>query len=79
MADKLMYIPNEDIQNTLSVDYDQCLKPLDTQLNEPTNQNLIKVPKVVQPTNKKTFLMTLGTSVINIPMYTPSMNYYTWI
>ena len=30
------------------------LKRLDTQLNEQTNQNLMKVPKVVKPTNKKT-------------------------
>ena len=37
------------------------LKRLDTQLNKPTNQNLLKVPKVVRSTNKK----TLGTSVIN--------------
>ena len=29
-----------------SVDNNQCLKPLDTQLNESTNHNLIKVPKV---------------------------------
>ena len=27
---------------------------LDTQLNEPTNKNSMKVPKVVKPTNKKT-------------------------
>ena len=31
-----------------SVDYDKWLKSLDTELNEPTNQNLIKVPKVVR-------------------------------
>ena len=29
---------------------------LDTKLNEPTNQNLIKVTKVVKQTNKKTLL-----------------------
>ena len=29
------------------------LKCLDTQLKEPTNQNTIKVLKVIQPTNKK--------------------------
>ena len=32
------------------------LKRLDTQLNKPTNQNLLKVPKVVKPINKKTVL-----------------------
>ena len=29
---------------------------LDTQLNEQTNQNSIKVPKVVKPTKKKTLI-----------------------
>ena len=49
MADKLMYIPNYDTQITPSVDYN-----LKTKLNEPTNHNSIKVPKVNKPTNKKT-------------------------
>ena len=47
MSDKFMYIPNDDIKN-------QWLKRLNTQLNKPTNQNLIKVPKVAMPMNKKT-------------------------
>ena len=38
------------------VDYNQWLKRLDIQLNEPINRNLIKVPKVIKPTNKKTIL-----------------------
>ena len=35
---------------------------MDTQLNEPTNQNPIdqKVPKVVKPTNKKTLSQNFG-------------------
>ena len=49
MADKLMYIPNDDAQN-----YHFCR--LHTQLNEPTKQNLTKVLKVVKPTNKETLL-----------------------
>ena len=54
MADKLMYIPNVDILYiTTSVNYNYYLKRLETQLNEPTNQNSILVPKVVKPTNKK--------------------------
>ena len=36
------------------------LNNLDTQLNEQTNQNSIKVPKVVKPTNKKTLLKSFG-------------------
>ena len=59
MADKLMHFPNEDKKITRSVNYNQWLKSLNTQLNEPTNQNLIKVPKVVMPTYKN-FIKLLG-------------------
>ena len=56
MAYNFIYIPNDDTQN-----YPFCRLPKldetqDTQLNEPTNQNLIKVPKVDKSTNKKTLL-----------------------
>ena len=37
-----------------AVDYNYWLKRLKSQHNEPTNKNPIKVPKVVEPTNKKT-------------------------
>ena len=37
MADKLMYISNIDTQNSVRISGS-------TQLNEPTNQNSIKVP-----------------------------------
>ena len=30
-------------------------KRINTQLNKPTNQNLVKIPRVVKPTNKKKF------------------------
>ena len=40
-------------------------------LNEQTNQNSIKVPKVAKTTNKK----TLGTSVINSQMSPPSLGF----
>ena len=63
-----MYIPYEDTSKiTPSVDYTLWLKRLDTQHNDPTNKNLIKVLKVVKPTNKK----TLETSVINSIMSPP--------
>ena len=54
-----------------------CLKLLDTQLNELTNQNVIKVLKIVEPTKKKTLLKTLGNSVINSPMSPPSLGAFT--
>ena len=50
MAEKLMCIPND---NNPSGAYYYWLKRLDTQLNEPTNQNLIEVPKVAKPTKKE--------------------------
>ena len=45
MTDKLMYIPMMIQKNTSSVDYKEWLKCLETQINKPTNQNLIKVHK----------------------------------
>ena len=55
--DKTLIIPNGPMmihRITPSVDYNgQWLKGLDTQLNEPTNNNSIKGPKVVKPKNKK--------------------------
>ena len=46
MTDKLMYIPNNDKQY-ISLLFNLWLKRLDTQLNEPTNQNYMKVLQVV--------------------------------
>ena len=55
MADKFMYIPNDDTQITPSVDYNSSLNRLATVYlrNQPIKIQL-KVPKVVDPTNKKT-------------------------
>ena len=41
---------------TSSVDYNWWLKHLDIQLNEPTNQISIIIPKVVKQTNNKKIL-----------------------
>ena len=60
---------------TSFVDYNYCLKRLYTKLHEPTNQNLVKFPKVVEPTNGKRYNKTLGTSVINSPMSSPSLGF----
>ena len=49
-------------------DYNKWLKRLDTQSNEPTNQNSIEVPKVVNLMYKKHYYKTLGTSVMNSPL-----------
>ena len=47
MTENMMYIPNNVTQITFSVDYNQWLKLLDTQLKEPNNQKSLKVPEVV--------------------------------
>ena len=41
---------------TPSVDYNQLLKRLNTQLNKQKNQNSVKFHKAVKPTIKKTLL-----------------------
>ena len=58
---------------TPSADYNKWLKRLDTQSNEPTNQNSKEVPKVVHPMYKKRYYKTLGTSVMNSPMSPSSL------
>ena len=40
-----------------TVDYNYWLKRLDTQINEPANQNSIRVTNVVELTNKETLLL----------------------
>ena len=50
------------------VDYIKGLKRLDTQLNKPTNQNLLKSPKFLSQQIRKCYYKTLGTSVINSPL-----------
>ena len=52
------------------------MQRLHNQLNEPTNQNTLKVPIVVEPTNKKCYYKTLMTSVINSQMSPPSQDNY---
>ena len=54
MADKSMYIHNDDTQN-----YHFCILELVVEtfkLNKPTNQNSVKVHKDIKPTNKIMFL-----------------------
>ena len=48
-----------------SVDYNQWLKHLDTQIDEPTNQNSIKIPQSFRANDKKCYFKTLGTNVRN--------------
>ena len=57
MAHKLMNIFNYDSQNYPSLDYNLWLKRLDTQLNEPTNQNSIKSPKLLSQQMRNVILL----------------------
>ena len=43
-----MYMPNNDIQNSLFCKLQSLVEILDTQLYEPKNQNSLEVPKVVK-------------------------------
>ena len=56
-----------------SVDYNYWLKCLDTQFNEATHENSIKVPKVFKQTNKKTSWYNLG-DWCNIQPNVPSLH-----
>ena len=83
MADKLIYeIPSSSvIQKITPVDYNKWLKPLNTQLNEPTYQNSMIFPKVVsQRIRKRKVLKTLATSLI-ISQLSPSLlkKKFTWV
>ena len=60
MADKLLYIPNNDAQNHIYLDYCYWLKRLDTQVNEPTKQNLIKSPKLLGQRIRKRYYQLWG-------------------
>ena len=46
LADKLMYILNYNTQNYPFCRLQLRLKSLDTQLNKPTNKNLLKVQRL---------------------------------
>ena len=57
-----MYIPNDDTQNSLFCRVQLLVETFGHWMNQ---SNSLKDPKVVQPTNEKTLLNTLGTSAIN--------------
>ena len=66
MFDKLLYISNDDTQQ-----YPFCRLKLvvetmtHSKVDKPKNQNSVKVSKVVKPTNKKHYCITLRTRMIN--------------
>ena len=72
MADKLMCNLDDDAQNKSFSRLQLMVKRLYTQLNEPTNQNSIRSPKLVSQKIKH-YNKTLGTSVINSPCPLPPL------
>ena len=52
MADKFMYICNDNTKTYPFCRLQSVVKRLDTQPSEPANQDLIKVFKVIKPTSK---------------------------
>ena len=76
MADKWMYIPNDDTQN-----YPLCRIQLVGETFKHSTQwnNQSKFPKVVKPMNKKTLYKTLGTNEHpNVPLL-PANIHMSWL
>ena len=65
MADKSMYIPNDDTQNYPFFRLKIVVESSDTELDEPTNQNSIKISKFLSQRIRKRYYKTLGTSFID--------------
>ncbi len=68
MADKLMYITNDDTQNYNFRKKNLQLKRLNTKLNESTNQTSLKSLKLLSQRIGKRYYKTLETSAINSPL-----------
>ena len=64
MTDKLMYIPKIIHKIIPFIDYNKWSQRLKTQLNEPTNHNLMKAARLLSYRIRKRYYKTLGTSVI---------------
>ena len=73
MADKFMYIHNDDTQN-----YPFCRLKFVVETFESTNKNWLKSPKLLSKRIRKLYYKTLGTIVINSPMSPPSFLFMIW-
>ena len=76
MAEKLMYIPNANTQNCPFYKLQLVIETFGHSTNKPTNQNSIKVPQIVMPTNKKTLFCEFGDYYNKQPIV-PSLPTYT--
>ena len=73
MADKMLYIPNDDKQNAPFCRLQLIVQTFGHSINKPANQNSIKIPKLLGQRIRKHY-KTLGTSVINSPMSPASLD-----
>ena len=74
MADKLIYIPNDDIQNYPFCRLQLVAETFENSRKWTNKSKFILVPKVVMPTNEKRNYNILGRSVKNSPMSPPSLD-----
>ena len=72
MADKLMFIPNDDTQNYLFCRFKLVVETFEHSIFLINQSKFTKVSKVVKPTNKKTLLSNLG-DCCNIELMFPSL------
>jgi len=71
-----MYIPNANTQNWPFFKLQLVIETFGHSTNKPTNQNSIKVPQIVMPTNKKTLFCEFGDYYNKQPIV-PSLLTYT--
>ena len=76
MAEKLMYIPNANTQNCPFYNLQLVIETFGHSTNKPINQNSIKVPQIIMPTNKKTLFCEFGDNYNKQPIV-PSLPTYT--
>ena len=69
-----MYIPHKVTQNYPFYRLKLMVETFGHSTKKPTNQNLLKVPKVDKPTNKKTLLCNFGDECNKQPIV-PSLSF----
>ena len=75
MANKLMYILNDNTQKYPFCRVKLVVETFEQSTYEQTNQNPLKPPKWVSQRIGKCYYKTLGTSVINSPLSSRSLVY----
>ena len=76
MVEKFMHIPNDNIDLYPFYRLQLVIETFGHSTDKPTNQNSIKVPQIVMPTNKKTLFCEFGDYYNKQPIV-PSLPTYT--